>query len=175
MIYTSGIKTSLEKDDDMPDNGCGWGILARYASTQHGAHVTEVTLDRNLTAWGNFILLADGVPSEKSSILCMDYRVVPKSTCLKIICIELGEHAGIRSFPSFLGNIYDPLDDDGVRILQLSRPRKARQCEDLVWGPLYEQYGSHWFRYFLVSSTIMARQRSATCYQIILVRNLNST
>ncbi|KAJ8066467.1 hypothetical protein OCU04_005527 [Sclerotinia nivalis] len=39
------------------------------------------------------------------------------------------------------------------------------------------KYGNRWFRiweYFLASSTIISRQGSATCYQITLVKNLNS-
>ncbi|KAK8114896.1 hypothetical protein PG999_006965 [Apiospora kogelbergensis] len=40
------------------------------------------------------------------------------------------------------------------------------------------KYGKRWFRiweYFLAYSTIIFRQGSATCYQIVLVKNLNST
>jgi cyclopropane fatty-acyl-phospholipid synthase-like methyltransferase len=40
------------------------------------------------------------------------------------------------------------------------------------------KYGTRWFRiweYFLAYSTIVARQGSATCYQITLVKNINST
>ncbi|KAL5612592.1 hypothetical protein BROUX41_004313 [Berkeleyomyces rouxiae] len=40
------------------------------------------------------------------------------------------------------------------------------------------KYGKRWFRiweYFLASSTIVSRQGGATCYQITVVKNLNST
>ncbi|KAI1854549.1 hypothetical protein JX265_007580 [Neoarthrinium moseri] len=40
------------------------------------------------------------------------------------------------------------------------------------------KYGNRWYRiweYFLASSTIISRQGSATCYQIVLVKNINST
>ncbi|CAD6499847.1 BgTH12-03953 [Blumeria graminis f. sp. triticale] len=40
------------------------------------------------------------------------------------------------------------------------------------------KYGNRWYRiweYFLAYSTIISRQGSATCYQITLVKNLNST
>lgn len=40
------------------------------------------------------------------------------------------------------------------------------------------RYGTRWFRiweYFLAYSTIISRQGSATCYQITLVKNINST
>ncbi|KAI1434345.1 S-adenosyl-L-methionine-dependent methyltransferase [Xylaria sp. CBS 124048] len=40
------------------------------------------------------------------------------------------------------------------------------------------KYGKRWFRiweYFLAASTIASRQGTATCYQIVLVKNINST
>src|SRR4051794_12933907 len=97
MIYTSGIvssttthetleqlqdnklllvcrKLALQPGERMLDIGCGWGTLARYASTNYNVHVTGVTLGKNQTAWGNRGLLADGIPSSQSRILCMDYR-----------------------------------------------------------------------------------------------------
>ncbi|MCJ1339982.1 Sphingolipid C9-methyltransferase 2 [Bachmanniomyces sp. S44760] len=40
------------------------------------------------------------------------------------------------------------------------------------------KYGSRWFRiweYFLAYSTIISRQGSATCFQIVCVKNINST
>ncbi|RDW72934.1 hypothetical protein BP6252_06841 [Coleophoma cylindrospora] len=258
MIYTSGVisdltkeetleqlqdnklgivcqKADLQKGDKVLDIGCGWGTLARYASVNHDAHVTGVTLGRNQTAWGNNGLRADGIPEEQSKILCMDYRDIPKAKYNKIISLEMAEHVGVRHFSGFLKQVYDLLDDDGVFILQLSGLRKPWQYEDLNWGlflskyvfpgadastPLgfyvdkaegagfemksvdtigihysatlwrwyrnwlgnrskvEEKYGSRWFRiweYFLASSTIASRQGTATCYQMTLVKNLNST
>jgi cyclopropane fatty-acyl-phospholipid synthase-like methyltransferase len=40
------------------------------------------------------------------------------------------------------------------------------------------KYGQRWYRiweFFLASSTIVSRQGGATCYQITLVKNINST
>ncbi len=40
------------------------------------------------------------------------------------------------------------------------------------------KYGNRWFRiwqYFLAYSTLVSRQGSATCFQITLVKNINST
>ncbi|PMD14942.1 cyclopropane-fatty-acyl-phospholipid synthase [Hyaloscypha hepaticicola] len=258
MVYTSGIvaspdthetleqlqdnklhivcqKLALQPDDKMLDIGCGWGTLARYASTNYGAHVTGITLGKNQTAWGNKGLLADGIRNTQSKILCMDYRDIPSSTYNKITCLEMAEHVGVRHFSSFLRQVYTLLDDDGVFIIQLSGLRKSWQYEDLVWGlfmsryifpgadastPLgfyisaaesagfevkgldtigihysatmwrwyrnwvgnrekvLEKYGGRWYRiweYFLASATIASRQGTATCYQITLVKNLNST
>ncbi|PMD37842.1 cyclopropane-fatty-acyl-phospholipid synthase [Hyaloscypha variabilis F] len=258
MIYTTGIvsnpsihetleqlqdnklsivcrKLGLRPGEKLLDIGCGWGTLARFASKEYNAHVTGITLGKNQTAWGNRGLLADGIPSTQSQILCLDYRDIPQATYDKITCLEMAEHVGIRHFSSFLNQVYNLLDDDGVFIIQLSGLRKSWQYEDLIWGlfmnryifpgadastPLgfyissaesagfevkgldtigihysatmwrwyrnwvgnkekvLAKYGGRWYRiweYFLASSTIASRQGTATCYQIALVKNLNST
>lgn len=260
MIYTSGIisdihreesleqlqdnklaivceKIGLKPGESMLDIGCGWGTLAKYASVNYGARATGVTLGRNQTAWGNNGLIKAGIPEDQSRILCMDYRdiPVPEGGYQKITCLEMAEHVGVRHFGTFLNQVYNMLDDDGVFFLQVAGLRKPWQYEDLIWGlfmnkyifpgadastPLgffvgslegagFEiksidtigvhysatlwrwyrnwmankskveaKYGTRWFRiweYFLAYSTIVARQGSATCFQITLVKNLNST
>ncbi|KAK7969161.1 hypothetical protein PG996_002400 [Apiospora saccharicola] len=260
MIYTSGVisdidseesleelqdnkmavvceKIGLKEGETILDIGCGWGTLARFASVNFGAHATGITLGRNQTAWGNRALRNAGIPEEQSKILCMDYRdiPVPKGGYKKVTCLEMAEHVGVRKFQSFLKQVYDMTDDDGVFFLQIAGLRKPWQYEDLIWGlfmnkyifpgadastPLgffadkleasgweikgidtigvhysatlwrwyrnwmanrdkvEAKYGKRWFRiweYFLAYSTIVSRQGSATCYQIVLVKNLNST
>ena len=260
MIYTSGIISDIDKEESleqlqdnklgvvcekiglkagekMLDIGCGWGTLAKYASTKYRAHATGVTLGRNQTAWGNGALRKAGINESQSNILCMDYRdiPVPKGGYNKITCLEMAEHVGVRHFHTFLTQVYDMLDDDGVFFLQIAGLRKCWQYEDLIWGlfmnkyifpgadastPLgwfvdklegagfeirgidtigvhysatlwrwyrnwiankekvVAKYGDRWFRiweYFLAYSTIISRQGSATCYQITLVKNINST
>ena len=279
MIYTSGIisdinkeetleqlqdnklgvvceKIGLKRGESLLDIGCGWGTLAKYASTNYGAHATGVTLGRNQTAWGNNALRKAGIEEDQSRILCMDYRDIPlpPGGYNKITCLEMAEHVGVKYFSTFLKQVYDMLDDDGVFFLQIAGIRKCWQYEDLIWGlfmnkyifpgadastPLgwfvdklegagFEvkgidtigvhysatlwrwyrnwmankekveaKYGNRWFRvrllprlkgcnlytdiscqiweFFLAYSTIISRQGSATCYQITLVKNINST
>jgi cyclopropane fatty-acyl-phospholipid synthase-like methyltransferase len=260
MIYTSGIigdvdreetleeiqdnklavvceKVHLQKGESLLDIGCGWGTLARFASENYGAHVTGVTLGRNQTAWGNGALRKVGIPEAQSNILCMDYRdiPVPAGGYKKITCLEMAEHVGVRYFGSFLKQVHDMLDDDGVFFLQIAGLRRPWQYEDLIWGlfmnkhvfpgadastPLefyvsraenagFEikqldtigvhysatlwrwyrnwlgnrdsveaKYGKRWFRiweFFLGWSTIISREGGATCYQITMVKNINST
>lgn len=259
MIYTSGIisdingtetleqmqdnklrivceKIDLKKGDRHLDLGCGWGTLARFSSTQYGAHVTGITLGRNQTAWGNKNLAKDGIPESQSKILCMDYRdtPVPEGKYNKITCLEMAEHVGVRNFGKFLTQVYNMLEDDGYFFLQYAGLRKSWQYEDLIWGlfmnkyifpgadastPLgwvtdklegsgfeivsvdtigvhysatlwywyrnwmgnkdkvISTYGIKWFRiweYFLASSVITSRQGGATCFQILLRKNLNT-
>lgn len=260
MIYTSGIISEIDREEsleELQDNklaivcqkvgvqpgeklldiGCGWGTLAKYASVNYGAHVTGVTLGRNQTAWGNNGLRKAGIPEAQSNILCMDYRdiPVPEGGYKRITCLEMAEHVGVRHLSSFLTQVNNMLDDDGVFFFQYAGLRKAWQYEDLVWGlfmnkhifpgadastPLgfvvdklegagFEvkaidtigvhysatlwrwyrnwignqdkvkaKYGERWYRiweYFLAYSTIISRQGSATCFQMTLVKNLNST
>lgn len=165
MIYTSGIisdpnehesleqlqdnklaivceKIALKAGDRMLDLGCGWGTLAKFASANYGAQVTGVTLGRNQTAWGNSGLRKVGVPEEQSRILCMDYRdtPVPEGKYNKITCLEMSEHVGVRHFSTFLRQIHDMLDDDGVFFMQYAGLRKSWQYEDLVWGLFMNKY-----------------------------------
>lgn len=165
MIYTSGLvsdinreetleelqdnklrvvceKIGLKKGDKVLDLGCGWGTLARYASSQYGASVTGVTLGKNQTAWGNGNLSKDGISEEQSKILCMDYRdtPIPEGGYDKITCLEMAEHVGVRKFGQFLRQVYDMLDDDGVFFLQYAGLRKYWQYEDLIWGLFMNKY-----------------------------------
>lgn len=165
MIYTSGIISDINKEESleqlqdnklavvcekiglkpgetMLDIGCGWGTLAKFASTKYGAHATGVTLGRNQTAWGNSGLRKAGIDESQSRILCMDYRdiPVPEGGYKKITCLEMAEHVGVRLFPKFLRQVYDMLDDDGVFFLQIAGLRKCWQYEDLIWGLFMNKY-----------------------------------
>lgn len=163
MVYTSGIisdiareetleelqdnklrvvceKVGLKKGDTMLDLGCGWGTLAAFASSQYGANVTGITLGRNQTAWGNKAVKAalESSPFKdevKSEILCMDYRDTPfiKGGYKKVTCLEMAEHVGVRHFGTFLRQVYDMMDDDGLFFLQIAGLRKSWQFEDLIW------------------------------------------
>jgi len=165
MIYTSGIISDINKEETleqtqdnklaivcekiglkagetMLDIGCGWGTLAKFASVNYGASVTGVTLGRNQTAWGNSGLRNCGIPESQSRILCHDYRdiQVPKDGFKKITCLEMAEHVGVRYFGTFLKQVHDMLDDDGVFFLQIAGLRKSWQYEDLIWGLFMNKY-----------------------------------
>jgi cyclopropane fatty-acyl-phospholipid synthase-like methyltransferase len=159
MIYTSGVisdvnkeetleqlqdnklaivceKIELKEGEKLLDIGCGWGTLAKFASVNYGAHVTGITLGRNQTAWGNNGLRKAGITEEQSKILCMDYRDIPVPAGLydKITCLEMAEHVGVRHFKSFLKQVNEMLNDDGIFFLQIAGLRKSWQYEDLIWG-----------------------------------------
>ena len=165
MIYTSGIVSDVDKEESLEqiqdnklgvvcekiglqpgetllDVGCGWGTLVKFASVHYGVRATGVTLGRNQTAWGNSGLRKAGVDEAQSRILCMDYRdiPVPDGGYAKITCLEMAEHVGVRHFATFLSQVYDMLDDDGVFFLQIAGLRKSWQYEDLIWGLFMNKY-----------------------------------
>ncbi len=64
----------------------------------------------------------------------MDYRDIPKAKYDKITCLEMAEHVGVKNFPTFMRQVYDLLEDDGIFYLQIAGLRRAWQFEDLCWG-----------------------------------------
>jgi cyclopropane fatty-acyl-phospholipid synthase-like methyltransferase len=165
MIYTSGIISDINKEETLEqlqdnklaivcekiglkqgerllDIGCGWGTLAKFASVNFGAQATGITLGRNQTAWGNNGLRKAGISEEQSRILCMDYRdiPVPSGGYHKITCLEMAEHVGVRHFSTFITQVYEMMDDEGVFFLQIAGLRKPWQYEDLIWGLFMNKY-----------------------------------
>lgn len=168
MIYTLGVISDIEREElleELQDNklnivaskiqlnrgehvldlGCGWGTWATFALSQHGAQVTGITLGKNQTKWGNSLLAQHGVELAQLRIVCCDYRDAPVSQKAngkydKITCLEMAEHVGIRRFGTFLAQVYDALEDDGVFFLQYAGLRKSWQYEDLVWGLFMNKY-----------------------------------
>lgn len=134
-------KLDLRAGESLLDIGCGWGTLARFASTNYAARVTGVTLSPNQTAWGNTALRSSGVPESQSRVLCMDYRDIPRGRKFdKIAQLEMAEHVGVRRLTGVFRQCYDLLEDDGVMYVQVSGLRQAWQYEDFVWGAYLNKY-----------------------------------
>ncbi|KZT25571.1 cyclopropane fatty acid synthase domain-containing protein [Neolentinus lepideus HHB14362 ss-1] len=165
MVYTSGIvqdltreesleelqtnklsvvceKLRLTDEDRLLDCGCGWGSLAAFAAKNYGCDVTGITLGKNQTKFGNERIKDAGVTHDKARILCMDYREIPGGPghYTKIVSLEMAEHVGIRRYGTFLRQMYDLLDDNGIFVLQVAGIRPAWQYEDLIWGLFMNKY-----------------------------------
>ena len=160
MIYTSGIcrdetenledmqvnklksvceKCQLKEGERHLDIGCGWGTLVNYAAENHGTYSTGVTIANRQVEW------AEGVAEEKklgsrSKFLCLDYRDIPNVKFNKITCLEMAEHVGVRKFQSFLAQVRDMLEDDGIFFLQIAGLRRTWQWEDFIWGLFMAKY-----------------------------------
>lgn len=165
MIYTSGVirditreetleelqdnklnmvceKLDLQPGDRMLDIGCGWGTLIAHAAKNYGADVTGVTVAQTGAAFAERRLRENDIPESQGRVLCMDYREIPnkKGYYNKISCLEMAEHVGLRRYGTFLRELYDLLDDDGVLVFQVAGLRKQWQFEDLVWGIFMNKY-----------------------------------
>ncbi|KAI0295782.1 cyclopropane fatty acid synthase domain-containing protein [Russula brevipes] len=165
MVYTSGIMTSiaepqtleqlqdnkltvvceklnLQPTDHLLDIGCGWGTLAAFAHKNYGCEVTGITLGKNQTKFGNERIRTNGGDSERARILCLDYRAIPGGPghYTKIVSLEMAEHVGVRRYSTFLRQVYDLLDDDGVFVFQVAGLRPSWQYEDLIWGLFMNKY-----------------------------------
>jgi sphingolipid C9-methyltransferase len=159
MIYTSGVVTDITREEtleELQDNkmtivcekldlkptdrlldiGCGWGTLTAFAAKNYGCTATGVTLSLNQADFGNKRIEENGV-ADRATIICTDFRDVPRShgkgAFTKIVSLEMAEHVGIRRYQSFLRQVYDLLDDDGIFVFQVAGIRPAWQYEDLIW------------------------------------------
>ena len=55
----------------------------------------------------------------------MDYRDIPSTKFDKITCLEMAEHVGVRKFQSFLAQVLDMLEDDGIFFIQIAGLRQT--------------------------------------------------
>ncbi|KAL2911113.1 hypothetical protein HK105_209432 [Polyrhizophydium stewartii] len=178
MIYTSGVissavkretledmqqrklktvvhKVDLKPGEKMLDIGCGWGSLSVHAA-KAGASATGVTLTRNQTQaalmWG--LLMAKYVFPGADASMPLNW------------VLEQVERAGFEvQSTETLGLHYSTAI--------------FRWCQNWMSnkGKIVAKYGVRWFRiweFFLAYSTIIARQGSATVYQIVLHKNTNT-
>ncbi|GJN90596.1 hypothetical protein Rhopal_003608-T1 [Rhodotorula paludigena] len=164
MIYTSGIigdvdkketleelqdnklatvchKLQLKPEDRLLDIGCGWGTLVTYAAKNFGCDATGVTLSHNQAEFGNNRIAKNGVDPSRARILRTDFRNLDKQQKFtKIVTLEMAEHVGIRRYNTFLKDVYNLLDDDGILVYQVAGLRPTWQYEDLVWGLFMNKY-----------------------------------
>ncbi|CAG8491615.1 3802_t:CDS:2 [Ambispora gerdemannii] len=165
MIYTAGIvsdparcetleelqdnklrlvceKVHLKKGDRLLDIGCGWGTLVAHAAKNFDVDATGVTLGIKQTAYANNRIKEYGVKNpEQARVLCLDYRDIPAQPKYdKITCLEMAEHVGVRLFHSFLLQVRDLMEDDGLFFLQIAGLRRTWQYEDFIWGLFMAKY-----------------------------------
>ena len=71
----------------------------------------------------------------RTTFWCRDYRDIPTNVGVrykKISCIEMAEHVGVKNFQSFLCQVRDLLEDDGLFLLQIASLRRAFQVRLLI-------------------------------------------
>jgi len=121
------------------DIGCGWGTLVTFSAKNYGARSTGITISENQTKYGNKQIAEAGV-SDRSEVLCLDYRDIPNKVWDRISCLEMAEHVGVKNFLKFLKQVHGLLADDGLFLLQICGLRRHWQWRDLVWGLFMNKY-----------------------------------
>jgi cyclopropane fatty-acyl-phospholipid synthase-like methyltransferase len=160
MVYTSGFyldaDDSLEKAQDQKmqliceklllkqtdrymDIGSGWGTLVIHAAREFGVDATGITISEEQAKFAtDRIETAD--LADKARINVMDYRDIPKEKFDKISCVEMAEHVGSKNFRTYMHQLYDLLDDDGLLYLQMAGPKVDGRKENLGFGLFMAKY-----------------------------------
>ncbi|TFK68063.1 sphingolipid C9-methyltransferase [Pluteus cervinus] len=134
-------KLDLKPTDRLLDIGCGWGAMVAYAAVNYDCDVTGVTLAREQANFCNERLAKYNIGPDKARILVHDYREIPKdSKFTKIVSLEMAEHVGILRYHTFLNQVYNMLEDDGIFVFQVAGLRPSWQYEDLIWGLFMNKY-----------------------------------
>ncbi|RKP13799.1 S-adenosyl-L-methionine-dependent methyltransferase, partial [Piptocephalis cylindrospora] len=163
MVYTSGVISDPSKEETLEelqenklrlicdkmamkpgerhlDIGCGWGTLTNYAAKNYATHSTGVSIAKHQIEYAEAKTKEAGIQEGDASFLCMDYRNIPSAKYDKITCVEMAEHVGIRHFQTFLAQIRELLQDDGLFYMQVSGLRATWQYEDFIWGLFMARY-----------------------------------
>jgi len=125
-------KIQLKAKEKLLDIGCGWGTFGIHASKFFNANVTAVSISKEQLEWAKG--KAKEACAESVEFKLMDYRDIPKTKYDKITCLEMAEHVGVKNFPTFMRQVYDMLEEDGLFYLQIAGLRRRWRFEDLCWG-----------------------------------------
>lgn len=161
MIYTSGIMKNrndtleemqmnklkklcdeqlcMQPGDKHLDIGCGWGTLVNHAAQMNGTLSTGITIAKEQVEWAELESSRREV-KDRTRFLNMDYRDIPQEKYNKITCLEMSEHVGIKLYSTFMKQVYDLLEEDGLFYLQIAGIRRAWQWEDVFWAFFMDTY-----------------------------------
>ena len=160
MVYTSGFylneDDSLEKAQDQKmqliceklllkstdrymDIGSGWGTLVMHAAREFGVDATGITISEEQAKFATDRIEKAGL-SDQARINIMDYRDIPKEKFNKISCVEMAEHVGSKNFRTYMHQLYDLLEDDGLLFLQMAGPKVNGRKENLGFGLFMAKY-----------------------------------
>jgi len=97
--------------------GCGWGGLAEIAASEHGAHVTGVTLSTEQLAWARERL--DGASlADRADLRLQDYRDIRDEPFDAIVSIEMFEAVGREYWPGYFATLNRCLKPGGQACIQ---------------------------------------------------------
>lgn len=129
-------KLMLEPGMTLLDIGCGWGGLACYAASRHGARVVGVTLSEDQVRRAREV--CRGLPVE---IRFQDYRDLPPGTFDRVVSIGMFEHVGHRNHRAFMEAVARHLAGDGLFLLHTIGGEAAAGGPDPWIGKYIFHYG----------------------------------
>lgn len=134
-------KLGLEEGMTLLDVGCGWGSLSLFAAEHVGARVRGVTIAAEQKRFIDARIAERGLGDRVRIDLC-DYRDVrvPDGGYDAVASIEMGEHVGERTYPTYVEALRRAVRPGGsVLIQQMSRPGR-RGGRHPGGGPFIESF-----------------------------------
>ncbi len=118
-------KLGLEPGMRMLDVGCGWGSLTLHAAEHYGVSVVGVTIAGQQKAFIDK-RVADRGLADRVEIRVQDYREVPEEGFDAVGSLEMGEHVGKGSYPTYASVLHRAVRPGGkVLVQQMSRAGKG--------------------------------------------------
>ncbi len=115
-------KLGLTEDSTLLDVGCGWGSMSLRAAEEFGARVVGVTIAADQKRFIDRRVRERGV-QDRVEIRLQDYREVAERDHFDAVCsIEMGEHVGQRTYPTYAEALRRSVRPGGrVLVQQMSR------------------------------------------------------
>jgi cyclopropane fatty-acyl-phospholipid synthase-like methyltransferase/DUF1365 family protein len=151
------------------DVGCGWGSLILHAAQNYGVHATGITLS---ALQREFVAkrIADRGLNDRVSVAVRDYRDLDLTDPFDAVAsIEMGEHVGLKNYPSYMATLYRALAPHGRLVLQ-QMSRRAGTAPG--GGPFIEAYIAPDMHMRPLSETISFLQQSG--FEIAEIQNLRT-
>ena len=109
-------KIGITKDDRVLDIGCGFGSLAKYASSTYGCSVVGINISPGQANEAR--KACDGLPVE---IINCDYRdtsaYLKNGQFDKVVSAGMFEHVGYKNFHTYFAATHTALKEDGLFLL----------------------------------------------------------
>jgi len=97
--------------------GCGWGGLAEIAASEHGAHITGVTLSTEQLQWAHERMDKAGL-ANMADLRLQDYRDISDAPFDAIVSVEMFEAVGREYWASYFATLQRCLKPGGKACLQ---------------------------------------------------------
>jgi cyclopropane-fatty-acyl-phospholipid synthase len=128
-------KLGLEPGMRMLDVGCGWGSLTLHAAERYAVSVVGVTISARQKAFIDRRVAERGL-SSLVEVRLQDYRDVPGTGFDAVGSLEMGEHVGERSYPTYVEVLRRAVRPGG-RVLVQQMSRRGRHPGG---GPFIESF-----------------------------------